>query len=307
VQGRGVDQRAVQDDIAVVGQALQGLEEQLALDAELVGVDGELLRRSAGVAVVHGLEEEVERACGDAPRVFIADAHGAADAIRGEEPDAGDLLGEAVGVLPQDLGGVPAEALPHLAGQGGAHAQGLHEGLGLDLGQARAEGLLDALGASFTDARHLLQALGVVGDHVQGGGAKAVHDAPGERRADVRDEARPEEPADPVGRGGELRHHGLGPELLPMGAVLLPGARDPHGLPRVHGPQRAHHRELLAVHGEEAHHGEALVIVAVGHRADQAPHRHHPGGRRLRHELSLRGFTHGPSVTPKRRPKQSPR
>ena len=237
-----------------------GLAHQRLLLAKTMTVLGEDLKR-------------VEQSAATAARVtlFIAELLG--NAVGGFEADSPNLVGKTIGITLHHLHAVLPIFPINLCGIGNAHAMSLQEEHDvLDVLLLRPA-LLDLFHAFLTDSFHLIEALDVVFNHVDGFSAELGDNETRETRSDAFDQTAAEIFFYAVGGG---RHH-----LLPTFTLkLLPETRSlPIALTLQNGPHTDaeevtdHGDEGLIVRRTDAQDGIARLCTLEGDVFHHATHR----------------------------------
>jgi hypothetical protein len=265
------------------------LAEAVERGVELVSIGVEQLDRrrerlvpgEEHVALVGGLLEDEQQPRLQSLGGVVRHTQLAADPVRGPEPDAEHLLGEAVGVGTDHVqpgGAVPAVHL-HRDPRGHAVAGQEHHDL-LDAAVLHPR-LGDALEGLLADPVDLQQSLRIALHHLEGLEPELLHDARRHLGADAADPTGGQEPADAVeGRGCDV-HEGGDLELLPESGVLDPPPGEPQLVALLHAEQGTDRREQDPVLRPAAHRAPAALVVG-----EQAP-----DGRGLdAREFAIRGF-----------------
>ena len=238
--------------LGVGGQFAQAVDDQAGVDLEqLHGVGDELFLGEEAMSLVGRLGQGVLEARLDAVGAVVRDADGLGDAVGGQEADAPDVRGQAVGPVADDGDGGVAVLLVDAHREGGRDADALEKDHHLLDGFLLLPGRADHLGALGAETRHLDQPCGLLLDDVEGVRAEVLHDAVGDPRADALDEAGSQIAADALDGGGQHGGVVLDGELL---AVLRVGA-----------PAALHAERFAGLRAEECpDDGEEVAGAAAG-------------------------------------------
>jgi hypothetical protein len=197
---------------------------------------------------------------------------GSADPVRGQEADAGDLLGRQIRIVAQDPDRVRAVLTSQPLGQSRSEPQTLQVRERFGLRGAAAHGLGDRRRLLRPDAADLAQPARLRGDHLERTVAELLHEPLGEGGPDAVDQTRTEVALDALARARCHRREGLDLEALAVLRVLLEAAAH---LQRLAGRHRAevadqHDAALVPLRGG-VEHAEAAVLaleddLVHGHR-----------------------------------------
>ncbi|OQC23250.1 MAG: hypothetical protein BWX71_02123 [Deltaproteobacteria bacterium ADurb.Bin072] len=199
----------------------------------------------------------------------LGDARLRRDAVRGEEPHARDVHGQAVGIGPDHLHGVVLVPLEDPGGKSCRDALAVEEHEGVPASPVVPPCQGDGLGTLASDARDLTEPLGGMLDDGQGVHAEGTHYAARELGADLVDFGGEIGPDAVDGhRRLHLELHGL--ELQPVPGVPDPGARE---LVEVAGAGHGHvghhgHGPFLLTQGLDPGDGVARVLAVIAHVLD---------------------------------------
>ena len=201
-----------------------GLDDVRVGFEEFLGSGDEVGDGDAGVAIVLHFVQGVEDACVDTVGAFVGKAEVEGDFVGGEEADAVDFPGEAVGLGAEDVLGLVAVLFDEADALGRAYAVGLEEHHDVAEGALFLPGLFDLLGALGTNAGDVAEFGGKVGDDVEGVLAKVVDNFIGVDLADAVDHPGGEILPDAVDGGREFGLEFPNFKLLAKFGMLLPCA-----------------------------------------------------------------------------------
>lgn len=228
-------------------QFRQAFDDQARVHLEqLHRVGDQLLLGEEAVALVGGLRQGVLEARLDALGAVVRDADGLGDLVRGEEADAPDVGGQAVGLVLDDRDRRVAVLLVDAHRDRRRHLDGLEEKHDLLDRLLLLPGVGDLLGALGAEAGDLDEALRLLLDDLERVQPEVPGDAVGEDRADALDQAGAEVAADALDGGGQDGRVVLHRELLAVLRVGAPPALHPERLAHLGAEERAHDGEQIA-------------------------------------------------------------
>ena len=277
------------DDALLDFEGAQGVFHEVGADVQLVrGVGDQRIVRHVDVAVVVQALQGVQgaRLC---PQFAVArEAQLFRDDVGGVKADAVDVHGQAVGILAHHRQGLLPVVAVDAHGIGGADPVRLQEhdqvADALMVGPAR----LDALQRLAAHAADPQQPVRLLVQHAKGVLAEGIHDACGHGFAHALDEAGTEIMADALHGCGQqvlVVFHG---KLPPEARVVHPAAHQLQRCPRLRRNHVPHHADHVALgQRAQAQHGVAVFLVVEDDAVEHA-------GKLLRCVLRLlHGGQHG--------------
>ena len=187
--------------------------------------------------------------------------HGQGDLVHDGEVHAVELVHQQVGVGPDLLQGVAAVAAVEPGGQGEGQVVDGEEVQQPPHPRLVAVALGDLHGPPGGDPLDLAQQLRLLLHHPQGVDPEAVHDPLRRGGAHPLDDPGGQVGADLRLGGGHVALHLLRLDLVPVGGVADPAAGDDQVLPRRGAGDGPHHRHHLAVAGDQAEDGVAVLLI----------------------------------------------
>ena len=223
--------------------------------------------------VAHGLGQSVNEPRPCANDRIRCDAQFLRDGISRFEHDAGNVLGQRVGIGPHGLHRGLAISFVNAHGAVRADAVGVEEEHDFADHFLLGPGGADLLAASLADAGDFFETDGKLIDDGEDLFVEFLHQLLGVDRADALDQAAAEVFFDPFARGRRAAMNGTGLELKPVLAVLHPNTLrgDPLSGGNIRDVSHHGHKVALPFHGDSQNR-IAVFLIVIGdalHHAGQ--------------------------------------